>query len=115
LHQFTASPAAVDIGSVLRAFEAGDAALQPLVAELGHYLGVAIAHLVGVLSVPYVLMAGSVANFGQPLLDVINREVEDRSLARTVSRTSVEMASLGADIVLLGAAALLVHYNLGVL
>ena len=118
LNQFSASGtsrAVLDIGSVLRAFEAGDAALQPLVAELGHYLGVAIAHLVGVLSVPYVLIAGSVANFGPPLLDVINREVQDRSLAGMVSRTSVEMASLGPDIVLLGAAALLIHYNLGVL
>jgi N-acetylglucosamine repressor len=115
LHRLAPAPGRLEMDTVLAAFKAGDPALQPLVAEVGHYLGVAIANLVGVLSVPYVLLAGSVAAFGQPLLDVIDQEVADRSLARTVSRTSVELASLGPDIVILGAAALLVHYDLGVL
>jgi len=67
------------------------------------------------LSVPFVLIAGSVGDFGEPLLNVINQEVMNRSLARMVSQTRVELASLGPDIVLLGAAALLVHYDLEVL
>ncbi len=115
LNRFVTTPEELEIGGVLRAFEAGDPDVHSLIAEVGLYLGVAIANLVGVLSVPYVLIAGSVGDFGQPLLDVINREVENRSLARMVSQTSVELASLGPDIVLLGAAALLVHYDLGVL
>jgi N-acetylglucosamine repressor len=115
LNRLAPAPGRLEMETVLAAFEAGDAALQPLVAEVGHYLGMAIANLVGVLSVPYVLLAGSVAAFGQPLLDVINQEVAERSLARTVSQTCVEQASLGPDIVILGAAALLVHYDLGVL
>ena len=115
LNRWASTPADLDFETVLQSFEAGDATLQSLVADVGHYLGVAISNLVGVLSVPYVLMAGSVSKFGQPLLDVISQEVENRSLARMVSRTRVELASLGPDIVLLGAAALLVHYDLGVL
>ncbi len=115
LNRFASTPAELDIDAVLRASEAGDVALQSIVADVGHYLGVAIANVVGVLSVPFVLIAGSVGDFGEPLLNVINQEVKNRSLARMVSQTRVELASLGPDIVLLGAAALLVHYDLEVL
>jgi hypothetical protein len=62
-----------------------------------------------------VLVTGSVVGFGPPLIDIINQEVRRRSLAPVVSHTCVEPAGLGSDIVLLGAAALLVHYNIGVL
>ncbi|MGC8877709.1 MAG: ROK family transcriptional regulator [Anaerolineae bacterium] len=114
LHAFAPSPTKLDIRAVLRAYEAGEPALQPVVAEVGHYLGLAIANLVSVLSVPYVLIAGSVSNFGQPLLDAITKEVYARSLARTVSQTVIETASLGAEIVLLGAAGLLLRHEMGV-
>ncbi len=114
LLRFAATPADLDIRAVLRAYECGETALQPVVAEVGHYLGIAIANLVGVLSVPYVLVAGSVSNFGQPLLDAISEEMNTRSLARVVSQTRVESASLGANIVLLGAAGLLLHHELGI-
>jgi len=114
LNMFAPSPADLDIRAVLRAYEVGEPALHPVVAEVGHYLGVAIANLVSVLSVPYVLIAGSVSNFGQPLLDAIAEEVYTRSLARTVSQTTVEIASLGAEIVLLGAAGLLLRHEMGV-
>lgn len=115
LHRFGGNSAELDMAAVIDAFEAGDAAVQVLVAEVGHYLGIAISHMVGTLSPPYVLITGSVAGFGRPLIDIINQEVRRRSLARVVSHTCVEPAGLGSDIVLLGAAALLVHYNIGVL
>ncbi|MGQ9786442.1 MAG: ROK family transcriptional regulator [Anaerolineae bacterium] len=114
LHKFAPKLEEMDIRAVLRAYEAGESALQPVVAEVGHYLGIAIANLVSVLSVPYVLIAGSVSNFGQPLLNAITEEVYTRSLARTVSQTTIETASLGAEIVLLGAAGLLLRYEMGV-
>jgi N-acetylglucosamine repressor len=114
LNQLVPDPAELDIRAVLRAFDSGERRLEVIVNDVGHYLGVAIANLVGVLSVPYVLIAGSVSNFGQPLLDVIRREVNSRSLARMVSQTEVELASLGPDTVLLGAAGLLLHQELGV-
>ncbi len=115
LNKFAPTPAELDIRAVLCAYEAGEPALRPVVAEVGHYLGIAIASLVSVLSVPYVLIAGSVSNFGQPLLDAITQEVYARSLARVVSQTTIETASLGARIVLLGAAGLLLRYEMGVI
>ena len=115
LHRFAGNAAELDLAAVIHAFEAGDVALQALVGEVGHYLGIAISHIVGALSPPYVLITGSVVGFGPPLIDIINQEVGRRSLASAVSHTRVEPAGLGSDVVLLGAAALLVHYNIGVL
>jgi len=114
LNQLSPNPADIDISVVLRAFEAGDMALQPIVDEVGYYLGVAVANIVGVLSVPCILIAGSVANFGQTLLDLISQEMNERSLAPVVSQTKIEFASLGSDIVILGAAALLLSHELKV-
>ena len=115
LHRFAGEWPESGMPVVLRAYQAGDQRVSALVSEVGHYLGVAISYMVGILSLPYVLIAGSVADFGPPLFAVINKEIRSRSLASMVSQTVVERAGLGPDIVLLGAAALLVHYNIGVL
>ena len=87
LHRFAWNTAELDLAAVIQAFEAGDGALEALVGEVGHYLGIAISHIVGDLSPPYVLITGSVVGFGPPLIDIINQEVGRRSLASAVSHT----------------------------
>jgi N-acetylglucosamine repressor len=113
LHQFVATPEEINTDIVLQAFEAGDEALQQVVAEAGHYLGIAVANLVGALNVQRIVIAGNVARFGQALLGPIRRELRQCSLAALASETHVEITSLGPDIVILGAAALLLTYELG--
>jgi len=115
LHSFATHEEELDIDAVVRAYEAGDRAVGALVADVGHYLAVALSHLVGVLSVPWVLIAGSIANFGEPLMSAIDQEVRRRSFVSVLSQTSVERDSLGPDIVILGAAALFLHYHVGVM
>ncbi len=113
LHQFATSPEAINTGIVLQAFEAGDEALQQLIEEVGCYLGIAVANLVGVLNIQRILIGGSVARFGEPLLEPIRREIKQRSLATLADETHIEVTRLGIDIVLLGAAALLLTHELG--
>jgi N-acetylglucosamine repressor len=113
LYRFVATPEEINTDIVLQAFEAGDEALQPVIAETGHYLGVAVANLVGALNVQRVVIAGSVARFGQALLEPTVQEVRRRSLAALANETRIEITSLGPDIVILGAAALLLTYELG--
>ena len=113
LYRFVATPEEINTDIVLQAFEAGDEALQPVIAEAGHYLGVAVANLVGALNVQRVVIAGSVARFGQALLEPTVQEVRRRSLAALANETRIEITSLGPDIVILGAAALLLTYELG--
>jgi predicted NBD/HSP70 family sugar kinase len=58
-------------------------------------------------------MAGSVTRFGQALLEPIRQEIKRRSLPGLADETVVEITSLGDDIVILGAAALLLNHELG--
>jgi hypothetical protein len=75
----------------------------------------AAASLVGVLSVQRILIAGSVTCLGQSLLDVIRDEMINRSLAIVASQTELDMSTMGPDIVILGASALVLTRELGLL
>lgn len=114
LNRFAPAPGQIDIRTIQQALEGGDGALQLLQQEIGHYLGIALANVVGLLSVPYILMTGSVSRLGQPLFDIVEREIAMRSLTYQVSETKIEPASVDSDPVLLGTAALLLKHELGV-
>ena len=113
LHRFVAAPEAITTDVVLRAFEAGDQAMYWIVAEAGRYLGVAVANLVGAVNVHCIVIAGSVSRFGEALLEAIRQEVCRRALPALAEETCIETSSLGPDIVILGAAALLLTEELG--
>jgi glucokinase-like ROK family protein len=113
LHHFVATPEAITTDVVLRAFEAGDQAMHRILAEAGRYLGVAVANLVGAVNVHCIVIAGSVSRFGEALLEAIRQEVCRRSLPALADETCIETSSLGPDIVILGAAALLLTEELG--
>jgi N-acetylglucosamine repressor len=108
-----AEPGEINTDVVLQAFEAGDETVQGLVHEAGLYLGLAVANLVGVLNVRHILIAGSAARFGEALLRPIRETVPSSSLPILAGETNVEIASLGQDIVILGASALLLSSELG--
>jgi glucokinase len=76
-------------------------------------LGFAAANLVGILNVNRIVIAGSVTRFGQALLEPIKQEIQRRSLPGLADETTVEITTLGADIVILGAAALLLNDEIG--
>lgn len=113
LHRFAATPQEINTDVVLLAFEAGDPALQSIVTEAGRYLGLAVANLVGALNVQRIVIAGSLARFGQALLEPIRQEVKQCSLAALADETTIEITRLGPDIVIQGAAALLLARELG--
>jgi N-acetylglucosamine repressor len=113
LHQFAASPDGITLETVLQAFEAGDEAVGQVIRQVGQSLGIAAANLVGVLGSCRILIAGRVTCFGQFLLDAIREEMIERSLSSLAQDTEVGIVSLGSDIVLLGASALLLPHELG--
>ncbi|MCB0210244.1 MAG: ROK family transcriptional regulator [Anaerolineae bacterium] len=102
------------IDAVRQAFEAGDTTLQPVISEAGRYLGVAVAGLVGALNVNHILIAGSVARFGAALLTPLRQEIDRRILPAFAQKTRIHPTDLDADIVVLGAAALLLNHEVGV-
>ena len=113
LRSLIADPEAVDMSAILQAYRAGDAALAALTTQVGHYLGIAIANLVTVANLPLVVLAGSVARLGDGLLAAIDAELTQRLLPPLANHTDVKVSELGDEIVMLGAAALLLANELG--
>jgi glucokinase-like ROK family protein len=107
-------PAEIGTSDVLNAVREGDSEMTQLVADAGHHLGVAMAHLVGVLNIEQIKIAGSMARFGLPLLDAINNCLRPRAMSQMVSQTRIDLSELGQDIVMLGAASLILNSELGV-
>lgn len=113
LHRFAPTPEAINTEVVLQAFQAGDEAVRQIIIGVGRYLGLAIAHLVGALNIQCILIAGSVARFGETLLEPIQQEMQRRSMGLLAQETHIGLSSLGQDIVVQGAAALLLSNELG--
>jgi N-acetylglucosamine repressor len=103
----------VDFEMVVRAFHAGDPAVCQMVGEVGRYLGIAIANLVGVLNIERIVLTGPVAEFGAPLRETIAHEVRRRSLPLAARSTEIAIERESSDMILQGLSALLLHYELG--
>jgi glucokinase-like ROK family protein len=113
LHRFAATPEAITTETVLQAFEAGDEEVRQIISEVGYYLGLAVANLVGVLNVQRILIGGRTARYGEALLEPICQEMRQRSMSLLAEQTTLGLSSLGEDIVIQGAAALLLANELG--
>jgi predicted NBD/HSP70 family sugar kinase len=113
LHQFAPAPAEVTFDTVCQAFQAGDTAIRHVICDVGKNLGIAAANLIGVLGSCHIVIAGRVTCFGPFLLEMIRAEMAKRCLKSLVQGSKVGFVTLGADIVLLGASALLMSNELG--
>lgn len=113
--QITAGPVTDEqlIEHLVERARGGDAVVCQAVAEAGRYLGVAVAQLVGMLNVQHIVVAGLISQFGTVLLEPVRREVTNRCLCMLAEKTVVEASRLGMDIVILGAAALLLQQEMG--
>lgn len=99
---------------VLQAFEDGDTAVQALITDVGRYLGTAVAHLITILSIQHIIIAGRMTRFDNVLLAAIRDQVHQSILTRIAQNTIIERSALEADIVILGAVALVLSRELGV-
>ncbi len=104
----------VVIDDVVYAYLHGDNYIYELLEEIGRYIGGALANLISALNVKNVIFAGSVSRFGPQLRDIILREVRERSLPTLAKDVSIELSTLGEDIVIKGAAAILLDKELGI-
>jgi glucokinase-like ROK family protein len=112
LHQYAATPEAINTEVVLQGFAAGDEALRDLICEVGMHLGLAVANTIGLLNIHRIIIAGSVARFGEPLIEVIRQQLQQSALTMLTNDTKVGLSDLGQDIVILGASALLLAHEL---
>jgi N-acetylglucosamine repressor len=115
LHQFVHSPQGVTLDTVLVGFQAGNEDIRKVIATAGRALGIAASYLVGVLGSCRILIGGSGDLLGQFLLDAMRDELERRTLPALARATEVGIVETGSDMIVLGASALILQRELGVL
>ncbi len=115
LRTLAPSAAAVDLDTVRQALEAGDPGVAAIVEAAGHYLGIAVAHIVGLLNIERIVVTGAVAVLGPPLIEAIRASLARHALAPLAAMTNVELIPERSDAVLLGITAMVLDQELGLL
>jgi N-acetylglucosamine repressor len=113
LHRFAASPHSIDLAAVSQALAAGDRGVAAIIARAGDYLGLAVANAVGLLNIERIVLTGPIAALGQPFQAAVAAGFARRVLSSLAVATRVELVAENADAVLLGASALLLNHELG--
>ncbi len=114
LNRLAASADEITTPLVLKAYEAGDKDVAAMIHDSAVYLGKALAYTIGVLNIRHVMIAGSLAPFGEAITEPVEQELHQRILPALAEETTVGVSSLGDDIVLLGSAALILSIELGI-
>lgn len=87
---------------------------QTVLREAGQRLGVALAPVIGALNLSEVVLSGPDELYDGVLLEATVETLRNRTMADTHGSLTVRMTSLGQDIVLLGAAVMVLSGQLGV-
>lgn len=103
----------LDLEDVRMALESGDETARRVVVAAGRALGRVIAGVVGTLNVRQVVLLGSVTSLGAPWLEAVRDETGRRSLGMLAADTEIGIGRTVEDIVIVGAAALLMTHELG--
>jgi glucokinase-like ROK family protein len=113
LNRLSTSLDGINLETLSQALQEGDSQVASLIEQAGRTLGRAITHLVGILNINRILIAGSLSRFGEVLVEPIRQQVRVGTLPELAQQTEVGLASLGNDIVILGAASLILKSELG--
>jgi N-acetylglucosamine repressor len=112
LRQMVASPDRLTTDLIVQAYQAGEPHLQPAIEHMGRYLGRSLAGLAGTLNIRHIVIGGRLARFGEALIEPARQEMHRHVQSTQANETVVSVATLGEDIVILGAAALLLANEL---
>jgi predicted NBD/HSP70 family sugar kinase len=95
-----------------RSFECGNPAVAALFGTAAASLGASIANVIGLMNIQHIVLAGEIIGLGEAFLGLVRAEAQKRVLPAMAAAAQVSLSSLGDDIVLLGAAALVLAKEL---
>ncbi|MFL5679251.1 MAG: ROK family transcriptional regulator [Chloroflexota bacterium] len=101
------------IDDIRSAVQDGDESARRVVVAAGRFLGQAVAALIGALNIERIVLIGSVAALGDPWLEAVRDEAGRRSLGLLGRATRIDIGRTSEDEVVLGASALLMSRELG--
>jgi N-acetylglucosamine repressor len=92
-----------------------DPALGEIIDQAGRALGISLAHLISALNINNIIISGRIEQFGDRFRRTAYETAQQRILPQLFENTSLSYSSLGTDIVLLGCAAFILKYELGII
>ncbi|MCW4386067.1 ROK family transcriptional regulator [Salinibacterium sp. SYSU T00001] len=87
---------------------------EPILTEAGRHLGIALAPVIAALNLPEIVLSGPRELLDGALTDAAVDTLRNRTMAEIHGELSVRMTTLGEDIVVRGAAAMVLSKQLGV-
>jgi N-acetylglucosamine repressor len=115
LHRYMRNPDEITLDTLVMGYQAGNEHVRKVIQEAGRALGIAASHIVGVLGSCKILVGGSGDLLGQFLVESMQDELEKRTLPALAKATQLGVVETGTDAVVLGASALILQHELGVL
>jgi len=89
------------------AYKAGDKLAKKVVLDAGHYLGLSLANLIGILNIQKIVITGAMTQFGAEWLEAVRNAMHEAALERMAEDTELELGALDFKACILGACALL--------
>lgn len=114
LYHKASSPQPISLADIIRAYQEGDPFVKDVMDDVCLYLAKALSYVVSVLNTEQIVIGGSVSGFGPQLIQPISRYLHDSVLDSISDRTTVSISSLGENIVILGAVAVVLQKELGI-
>lgn len=104
----------VSLDKVYDAFCAGDPDIRGIIREAGIHLGHALSFITSTLNIYNVVIAGSISVFGGGIIDPALEVLKENTLPAITKDVKIYSSKLGEDIVILGAAGMVLHHELGI-
>ncbi|MBI9043990.1 MAG: ROK family transcriptional regulator [Anaerolineaceae bacterium] len=114
LNQIASNPNKIRMHEVIAAFQSGDPYIAKIVQEVSKDLAKAISFLITAINVHRIVIAGSISDFNEGLVEPIVDYLQASVLHLLLKDTEVVTSTLGIDIVLLGSAAMVLQNELGI-
>ena len=89
------------------AFDSGNTNARQVVMKAAHYLGIALANLIGTLNIQKIVITGDMTRFGNSWLDAVAESMKNAALSRLSENTQLELGKLDYRACILGASAFL--------
>ena len=96
--------AEIDAADVSEAAAAGDAVALEVLHQAGRYLGLGLGSILNILDPELLVLGGGAIQAGEPLLQPMRLAIELQAFPSTFSHVRIELAELGQDAGLIGAA-----------
>jgi len=100
--------------TVRDAFDAGDEATREMVADVGRYLGRAVACLIAGYNINNIAIESRLSHFGSFFLNIVKKEVGYSVFPGLVEGLDIRFVDLAGDTVILGCSAMVLRNELGI-